>query len=238
MKSTSDGKFQCRVIDADGQTSEESFSGGITLLADERPFIRLTQPPKMSLATPNALLPVALSAEDDCGITRLELFRNLNESRFLPKAVKMPSRPPRRDDATFQLPLARYGLQPGDVIKLFGRVEDNDPAGAKGAESTVATVRIISEEEFEQMMFTQKGIEALMSKYQAAQRRMEKMANEIEDLQNKIKKKPPGEYRQRGNPGRTAASGTADARTGRGHRQIIETETALRRRHEFYASIG
>ena len=190
---TSDGKFECRVIDADGQTSEESFSGGITLLADERPFIRLTQPPKMSLATPNALLPVALSAEDDCGITRLELFRNLNESRFLPKAVKMPSRPPRRDDATFQLPLARYGLQPGDVIKLFGRVEDNDPAGAKGAESTVATVRIISEEEFEQMMVTQKGIEALMSKYQAAQRRLEKMANEIEDLQNKIKKQPPGD---------------------------------------------
>ncbi len=128
---TSDGKFECRVIDADGQTSEESFSGGITLLADERPFIRLTQPPKMSLATPNALLPVAVSAEDDCGITRLELFRNLNESRFLPKAVSLPSRPPRRDDATFQLPLARYGLLPGDVIKLFGRVEDNDPAGAK-----------------------------------------------------------------------------------------------------------
>jgi hypothetical protein len=190
---TSDGKFECRVIDADGQTSEDSFSGGITMLADERPFIRLTQPPKMSLATPNALLPVAVSAEDDCGITRLELFRNLNESRFLPKAVKMPSRPPRRDDATFQLPLANYGLQPGDVIKLFGRVEDNDPAGAKGAESTVATVRIISEEEFEQMMFTQKGIEALMSKYQAAQRRMEKMANEIEDLQNKIKKQPSGD---------------------------------------------
>jgi hypothetical protein len=190
---SSDGKFECRVIDVDGQTSEESFSGGITLLADERPFIRLTQPPKMSLATPNAVLPVALSAEDDCGITRLELFRNLNESRYLPKAVGLPSRPPRRADAPFQLPLASYGLQPGDEIKLFGRVEDNDPAGAKGAESTVATVRIISQEEFEQMLLSQKGIEALMAKYQSAQRRLEKMAGEIEDLQNKIKKKPPGE---------------------------------------------
>ncbi|MGD0517904.1 MAG: hypothetical protein ABSA26_10255 [Thermoguttaceae bacterium] len=189
----SDGKFECRVIDVDGQTSEESFSGGITLLADERPFIRLTQPPKMSLATPNAVLPVAMSAEDDCGITRLELFRNLNESRYLSKAVGLPPRPPRRADAPFQLPLASYGLQPGDEIKLFGRVEDNDPAGAKGAESTVATVRIISQEDFEQMMLTQKGIEALMAKYQSAQRRLEKMAGEIEDLQNKIKKLPPGE---------------------------------------------
>jgi DNA repair exonuclease SbcCD ATPase subunit len=84
-------------------------------------------------------------------------------------------------------------LQPGDVIKLFGRVEDNDPAGAKGAESAVATVRIISEEEFEQMLRVQKGIEALMSKYEAARRRLEKMAGEIEDLEKKIKNLPPGD---------------------------------------------
>ena len=32
------------------------------------------------------------------------------------------------------LPLSAYGLRPGDVIKLFARVEDNDPAGAKGSE--------------------------------------------------------------------------------------------------------
>jgi hypothetical protein len=191
FKIASDGKFECRIIDVDGQTSEDSFSGGITLLADERPFVRLTQPPKTSLATPNAVLPVAMSADDDCGISRLELFRTLNESRYLPEAVKMPSRPPRRADSPFQLPLAEYGLQPGDVIKLFGRVEDNDPAGAKGAESTVAAVRIISQEEFEKMLFQQKGIEALMSKYQAAQRQMEKMAGEIDDLRKKTEKRPP-----------------------------------------------
>ena len=32
-----------------------------------------------------------------------------------------------------------------------------------------------------------------MSKYQTAQRRLEKMANELEDLKNKIKKQPPGD---------------------------------------------
>ena len=59
------------------------------------------------------------------------------------------------------------------MIKLFGRVEDNDPAGAKGAESSVVTVRIVSQEEFERMVRTRQGIEAMLSKYYAAQRRME-----------------------------------------------------------------
>ena len=43
---------------------------------------------------------------------------------------------------TVVLPLSQYGLVPGDEIKLFGRVEDNDPAGPNGAESTVVVVRI------------------------------------------------------------------------------------------------
>jgi len=107
----------------------------------QRPFVRVTQPEKTSLATPTALLPVTLSAEDDCGISRLQLFRSLNDSRPLASDLPLPARLSRRPDGsvyveqTVSLPLGRYGLEPGDVIKLFGRVEDNDPAGAKGAES-------------------------------------------------------------------------------------------------------
>ncbi len=94
----------------------------------------------------------------------------------------MPPRPPRRLDESVRLPLAEYGLEPGDVIKLFGRVEDNDPAGAKGAESSVVTVRIVSQEEFERMFRTRQGIEAMLSKYYAARRRMESLAKEMDDL--------------------------------------------------------
>ena len=118
------------------------------MLADERPFIRITQPQKNSLATPTAALPVILSAEDDCGISRLQLYRSLNDSRPLPVDLPQPVHQRRRVDESVRLPLDRYGLEPGDVIKLFGRVEDNDPAGAKGAESPIVTVRIVSQEEF------------------------------------------------------------------------------------------
>jgi len=185
-----DGKFLCRVIDEDGQESQQSFSGNVTMLADERPFIRVTEPQKNSLATPTAVLPVTLSAEDDCGISRLQLYRSLNDSRPLPFDLPLPPRLSRRLDESIRLPLDRYGLEPGDVIKLFGRVEDNDPAGAKGAESSVVTVRIVSQEEFEKMFQTRQGIEAMLSKYYAAQRRMESLAKKMDGLRKKMKSQP------------------------------------------------
>jgi hypothetical protein len=188
-----DGKFECRVIDEAGQASQQSFSGNVVMLADERPFVRITQPQKTSLATPDAMLPVTLSAEDDCGISRLQLFRSLNDSRPLPADLKLPSRPPRRLDESARLPLERYGLQPGDVIKLFGRAEDNDPAGAKGAESSVVTVHIVSQEEFEKMIRTREGLQAMLSKYYAARRRMESLAKQADDLRKTLEKQPPGE---------------------------------------------
>ncbi len=101
--------------------------------------------------------------------------------------MPLPPRPSPRLDEPVRLPLDRYGLEPGDVIKLFGRVEDNDPAGAKGAESSVVTVRIISQEEFERMLQAREGIEAMLSKYYAAQRRMESLAKKMDGLRKKMK---------------------------------------------------
>jgi len=183
-----DAKFQLSVIDVaePPQASREPFAGTITLLADERPLVRILQPP-MSLATPNATLPAVLSAEDDYGIWRLELYRSLNDSRSPAMGIPLPAQPPRRAYETVQLPLARYGLEPGDTIKLFGRVEDNDPAGAKGAESSIVTVRIISQEDFEKMLRAEQGMEVLLSKYREAQRRMEGLAKDMEGLLKKLK---------------------------------------------------
>lgn len=185
------GKFQFQVIDVDGQSSLEPFGGAITLLADERPFIRMTSPSPMSLATPQAALPAVLSAEDDYGISRVQLFRSLNDSRALAMDIELPNQPRRRAYESVRLPLAGYGLEPGDIIKLFGRVEDTDPAGPKGSESSVVTVRIISQEDFERMLRARKGLEMLLSKYREAQRRMEAVAEQIERLRKKLAESPP-----------------------------------------------
>jgi len=188
-----DGKFELWVIDTAGQRSQESFSGTITVLADHRPFIRLMRPDKTSLATPDVVLPVVIAAEDDYGISRVQIYRSLNDSRPLPLEVTVSEEQPREVYQQVDLPLADYGLEPGDVIKLFGRVEDNDnyPEGVKGSESSVVTVRIISQEEFERMLQVRQGLEVLMSKYQAARRRMTALAEEAEGLRKKTEELPP-----------------------------------------------
>jgi len=188
-----DGKFELWVIDTAGQRSQESFSGNITVLADHRPFIRLMRPDKTSLATPDVVLPVVISAEDDYGISQVQLYRSLNDSRPLPLEVAVSQEQPREVYQQIDLPLADYGLEPGDVIKLFGRVEDNDdyPEGVKGSESSVVAVRIISREEFERMLQVRQGLEVLMSKYEAARRRMTALAEEAEGLRKKTEELPP-----------------------------------------------
>ncbi|MEX1229459.1 MAG: hypothetical protein WEB58_04415 [Planctomycetaceae bacterium] len=185
------GKFELRVADIEGQSSQEAFGGTITLLVDQRPFVRLLEPRATSLATPDANLPVALAAEDDYGVARVELYRSLNNSRPLPMELAVADPPPRRVNDGVYLPLSKYDLLPGDELKLFARVEDNDPAGAKGSESAVAIVRIISQEDFERMVRSHQGLQVLMSKYQQAQRRLEKLAEQMDELEEQLQKLPP-----------------------------------------------
>ena len=194
------GKFSLVVADVAGQKSQEPFSGTITPLSDQRPLVRLMEPAEQSLATPTATLPVVVAAEDDYGVSRLQLFRSLNDSRALPLELDVPpvrrspeadeTRAPRRLQQGAYLPLSTYGLEPGDVIKLYARVEDNDPSGAKGTESSVVTVQIISAEDYSRMVRAREGMDVFLSKYQEAQRRMESLAQEIDGLRKKLKDQP------------------------------------------------
>jgi hypothetical protein len=88
------------------------------------------------------------------------------------------------------LPLSTYGLAPGDEIKLFARAEDNDPAGPNGAESGITVVRIISQEDYEKLVRAREGMEAFLSKYRQARRRVEGLADDVERLRKKVKEKP------------------------------------------------
>lgn len=194
------GKFSLTVADVAGQKSQEPFSGTIALLADQRPLVRLMEPAERSLATPTATLPVVVAAEDDYGVSRLQLFRSLNDSRALAMDLDVTpvrrspdsdiARAPRRLQQGAYLPLSTYGLEPGDVIKLYARVEDNDPAGAKGTESSVVTVQIISAEDYSRMVRAREGMDVFLSKYHEAQRRMESLAEEMDGLRKKLKEQP------------------------------------------------
>lgn len=190
------GQLELTITDESGQASIEEYSTPVRLLEDQHPLVRLIQPQAISLATPTVTLPVIVSAEDDYGVQKCELYRSLNDSRFLPTTLPLPSGIPRRVELPTELPLASYGLRPGDVIKLFARVEDNDPQGiepgvGKGAESSVVTVLIVSEQELNRMQQQRDGLDMLMNKYAQAQRRLENVAEQVQKLLDELQDLPP-----------------------------------------------
>jgi hypothetical protein len=185
------GKMKLTIIDIDHQPALDPFVAMVTVLSDARPFVRIIEPRPESFATPDVTLNVQIAAEDDYGISRLELFRGLNDSRVLPTDIPVPPSQPTRLPASVPLNLADYGLEPGDVVKLYARVEDNDPAGAKGSETPVVMIHVISKEDFDRMVLAREGLEVLEAKYAQAMRRLEALDNQIAAEQEEIKKLPP-----------------------------------------------
>jgi peptidoglycan hydrolase CwlO-like protein len=185
-------RLEVRVTDVDGETSTDCTTASVTLISDERPFVRLMEPRQMSLAVPDAVVPVVIAAEDDFGIARSELYRSLNGSPFSPMNVRVPAPPAKQVYETVLFPFSTYGLSPGDEVKVFARAADNDPAaaGGKGSESSVSVIRIISQADLDRLQRSRDGLTMLLSKYQEAQRRMESLQDEIEQLQKKVAEQP------------------------------------------------
>lgn len=123
--------------------------------------------------------------------TRVEVTARSNRPlRPRPVELPLPEDAGSRAIVGTTLPLADYGLTPGDVIRLFARVEDNDPAGPKGAESEIVEVHIISTADFQRLVLMEQGMETLQAKYWEAQRRLESAANELERMQKALAARP------------------------------------------------
>lgn len=175
------GRFDISVFDVKGIESHDRVGGTITIAVDQRPVVRILEPKPLSLATPDVRLPVVVAAEDDFGLTSLQLYRSLNGSSATAMPCEIDGGP--RRSVEIELPLDRYGVSSGDEIQLFARTEDNDPAGPKGAESPVTIVRIISSEQFQEMMLREEGARSIAAKYQAAERYLENLAEALRDVE-------------------------------------------------------
>jgi len=176
------GKLSLSVVDVDGQRSASAISAAILVLKDQRPLVRIVSPKARSFATPDVVLPTRLEAEDDYGISSLALYRSLNGSRHLPDRFPVPIPAASRMQTRVQLLLKDYGLSPGDVITVFGRVTDTDPALPKGSESGTVTITIISREMYDRMVRTQKTVADFQARYLEAARLLRELVARGDEL--------------------------------------------------------
>ncbi len=187
------GKLTIGVTDVAGQPSTATLTAPVNVLADARPFVRMIDPKPNSFATPDAVIKAVVSAEDDYGISSVKLYRGVNGTRPRPIDLSVPT----SDGPVTQVPselvmkLADFGLKPGDVLQMFARVEDNDPAGVKGSESPVVYVRIVSHQDMDRMQLAREGMEVLQSKYAAAERQLEALGAKLDKTLKELEKLDP-----------------------------------------------
>ncbi|MHA3772889.1 hypothetical protein ACXR0O_15250 [Verrucomicrobiota bacterium sgz303538] len=149
---------------------------------DERPQVVLRQPAGDVLATPDSELPLEASANDDLGLTRVTLVRQLSgyRERSAAQAVKTGER---RHDVTGKLSLSSFGLVPGQVIELTLEAGDTNPNLLGVSVSEPARVHVIAREQYAQMLRDQVTLEDFSGRYTAMKDALEEARKAIEELE-------------------------------------------------------
>jgi hypothetical protein len=170
---------------ADGIRGEPLLVARISVRADAPPRAAITKPSHDTLATSNARLPLAISAEDDLGLVEAVTVSGMNglEAPALRRALTSG----RRWDEERVLDLAALGLRPGDVMSLGLLVRDSSPTiheEKPGQPSAWAgrNVRVISDEEYNRSVRRRLSVDALERKYGNVVRNLRELEVEAEAL--------------------------------------------------------
>ncbi|MFM2094131.1 MAG: Chromosome partition protein Smc, partial [Planctomycetota bacterium] len=185
------GSFAIHVTDQEGQESREPFRGMMELRFDQKPFARFLEPAALSYATPSVELPVTIAAEDDFGVSQLRLFRSINGRELDPIDVPLDSPPARRQEVSLPMQLGEWGVAPGDVVTLLARVSDNHPGEQQVSDSEQVTIQIVSDDEFSRLLRSREGLQAMIAKYEQAQRQLEHLVESLDQLQRQLEKRSP-----------------------------------------------
>ncbi len=155
------------------------------LLKDAAPQIVIHNPPAFVMATPDARIQLAASAEDDYGIRRMEWVRTLvgYRERFSQLPIVRSSQV--EVDETVDLALA--GFSPGQTLEMYLEACDTNPELTGIASSSIVRVKIISNAQYADMIRVQTTIEEFTARFRLAYERMEELRKKLEALQKSLK---------------------------------------------------
>ena len=181
------GQWHVSVTGANGIASEWEVPVEVDLLVDQPPIARVIAPRPRSYATPTTKIPVRVVGEDDFGIAKMRLYRIIDGSRPIP--VELATDNSRLVQGSSMLPLAAFGVEAGDKLTLFARVDDTRPDKPQGGESPLTEIEIISQKDFNRMVAARNGQQMLENKFNQARRMMDQLATEAAELQKRLTKR-------------------------------------------------
>lgn len=151
------GVLDVSVEDPRGSRNASPYRLRQTALEDAPPRVAITEPEPFSLATPYSDISVRGYAEDDIGLARVGLLRSLDE--FRDRRLDLPVRPGEtRRSVEREISLASLGVVPGEVLELSLAARDLRPGEPNFGYSDIVQIQIISEAEYEELLWSRATI--------------------------------------------------------------------------------
>ena len=141
------GTYTIHLRDQYGFEDARRKTYGIQVLPDKSPTVSVISPKNIS-ALPEALIPVAVRAADDFGVSKLMVNGSMGQ-RVNERNVQTYDPSNTSPSETFALNLKQMKAKPGDVITYYAQVYDNDTVdGPKTARSPVYKIKVLSVADF------------------------------------------------------------------------------------------
>jgi hypothetical protein len=143
MRVVMDGLYHIELPGVDGRLTNASAQYAITALADEPPTVRVDKPGRdVKVSTVDEVF-VSANAEDDYGVTKLELVYSVNGAAQQTKTLAAPAARSATVTGGHTFFLEELSLKPGDFVSYFVRATDNNAVdGAKSATTDIYFVQI------------------------------------------------------------------------------------------------
>ena len=175
--------YSVSLTDPDGLKSRDRVDGRIGVLADRRPRLTVIKPRQETVSTPEVRVPVHVQVEDDYGVSELSWFRGVNKSIEREKPMVLQYENDRRQAvAVTTVDLADLGVQSGDVIEYYFRAADNDPYGPNVVTSPIFSIRIISEEEYQDVLRRTLAQSQLFAEYESLTEGLRELSARTESI--------------------------------------------------------
>jgi hypothetical protein len=176
-----DADVKAMVRDVRGTGTAEPLLLRQRLVPDEPPKVTLTEPPAFCMATPTAVLTAAGRVEDDFGIAQVDWIRavvGFNDRGITLRQGSIGA----NYEFESEINLARLGVEAGQVLEFYAEALDNNPRLPGAAASGVACVKVISEDEYAEMIRNREGLEQFMIRYSLAMEAMSRVMESLEEL--------------------------------------------------------
>jgi len=176
-----DADLEVEVTGNDGLRCTSPVRVRQTVIPDNPPSTEITELPAFALATPESIIQVGVRAEDDLGVSRVDLIRTV--SGFRDRALQMgPDAVSVDHESAVDLDLGQIGVVPGEEIEFFAEGRDTNPALSGISASPVAKLQVISRDDYAAILRRRTTMDEFQARFSVARQTIRDLQQDLNRL--------------------------------------------------------